>query len=195
MAAENHLTQCAPGDRLCLGAFYQPGTPALVPGRCSDPHGGTAPAGAGAGQQLALGTAPPASSPAVGNEARGESPDLPALPPPEVGIAASVMLPRVPWHARTHTQKKRWKKPFWIGTFYSVFILNLYHLKNLISVAHWAHAGGGSLTAPVLAPVLIPANHPNAIVNHRSDSWHRDSCLLDMRGAPRNCFRTKNSFI
>lgn len=62
-------------------------------------------------------------------------------------------------------------------------------------MGHWAHLRGGSLTAPVLAPVLILANCPNAIVSHRSDPWHVDSCLLDMRGHLANSFCAKNLFI
>lgn len=52
-------------------------------------------------------------------------------------------------------------------------------------VSHWAHLSDGSLAAPVLTSGLISANCPNAIIDHRSDSWHMDSCLLEMRGAPR----------
>lgn len=83
------------------------------------------------------------SSLTVGKEARGETPDLPALPPPEVRTDASLMLSRLPWHARAHTHKRKDRKsPFGLIPFTPCFILNFYHLKNIISVPHWAHPQG-----------------------------------------------------
>jgi len=135
-------------------------------------------------EQPAPGMAPPASSPAVSNEAWGEIPDMRELPPQGQHQcffnASKATLART--HAHKH--KKRQEKSFWIDAFYSMFCLEFLPLKKCFQWLPGPVLRGGTFTVPVLAPVLILANCPNAIVHLHRDSWHVDSCLLEIRGVP-----------